>query len=132
MNDDPSKVTAQEAAAAQKNIGRNTAKGPVVYVGCKLPSGLQIQVGEQSFVLQGTNAAGAVGGYGITAVPKDLWDVWYSEHKQFEPIKRNLIFAQDKEAGANDMAREQSGIKGIEGVNADNPAPGAKKADKEG
>lgn len=132
MNIDPSKVNAQEAEAAQKNLGRTVSKGPVVYVGCKLPSGLMIQVGEQTFVLNGSNSSDIVGGYGITAVPKDLWDTWFNQNRNFEPLKRSLVFAQDKESSAKDMAREQSGIKGIEGVNADSPAPGAKRADKEG
>lgn len=126
-------VTAEQAEAAQKNLTAPKApKGPVVYVGCKLPTGLMIQHGDESFILNGSNDSSIVGGYGITAVPKDLWDAWYAQHsKHFEPLKRDLIFVQDKESSARSAAAERSGIKGIEGVDVSRPAPGAVKADQE-
>lgn len=122
--------TAEQAEAAQKNLTRRKASGDVVYVGCKLPNGLLLQVGNEAVELAGANASEIVGGYGVTPVSRDFWDAWAAEHRSYEPLKNDLIFVQDKELDARAQAKEQKEVKGIEGVNPDKPAPGAVKAGK--
>jgi hypothetical protein len=116
----------------QKNLTRKKASGDIVHVGCKLPNGLLLQVGNEAVELAGANSSEIVGGFGITAVSKDFWEAWKAEHAGYEPLKRDLIFVQGKEADARAEAKEKKGVKGIEGVNADKPAVGVKKADDKG
>ncbi len=116
----------------QKNLTRKKASGDLVYIGCKLPNGLLLQVGNEAVELAGANSSEIVGGFGITPVSKDFWDAWKAEHASYEPLKRELIFVQGKEADAKAEAKEKKDVKGIEGVSADKPAPGVKKADDKG
>jgi len=122
--------TAEQVEATQKNLTRRKASGDVVYVGCKLPNGLLLQVGNEAVELAGANASEIVGGYGVTPVSRDFWEAWAAEHRSYEPLKSGLLFMQDKQDDAKAQAKDQKDVKGIEGVNADKPAPGAVKAGK--
>ena len=76
-----------------------------VIVYCKLPNGLEIEVGDKKARLNGwseylmpspsrghQNKDVEQGG-GITTVDKDLWDAWYSKHQWFAPVKNGLLYA---------------------------------------
>ncbi len=53
-----------------------------VVIGCKLPNGFYMQVGEVVHTIKGFNSSVVVGGHGITEdVPADLWAAWLKENK---------------------------------------------------
>ena len=109
----------------------DTRTGSPVTVGCKLPNGLVIKVGETQVVLKGANSSRVVGGYGLTSVPSDFWDAWAKEYAASPFIKNRIVFAQTTVAKAEGMATEQASVKtGLEPLNPDKPAPGIVKAEK--
>lgn len=81
-----------------------------VYIGCKLPFGLIIQVNGQSVTLKGTNASQLVGGYGLTEVDADLWEAWQRENASHEVLKSNAVFAQVTAAKATGEAKEKDEV----------------------
>lgn len=107
-----------------------------VTVGCKLPNGLHMDLrgdgGElvKRITLNGANKSEVIGGYGIThGVDKEAFEEWKRRNPDFTPLKKGLIFAQDKPAAAAAQAKEQAEIKnGFEGLNPDKPAPGVERA----
>lgn len=129
MADNAKTPNPEQVEATQKNLTRRKATGDVVFVGCKLPNGLLLQVGHEAVEIAGANSSELVGGYGLTPVPKDFWEAWVAEHRSYEPLRNDLIFVQGKKDDAKAQAKEQAETKGIEGVNPDKPSPGAKKAD---
>ncbi|AXH72238.1 MAG: hypothetical protein [Caudoviricetes sp.] len=105
-----------------------TASNPVT-VGCKLPNGVVLRVGEDKAILSGANSSNVIGGYGLSSVPSDLWDAWHAKHKDSDLVKKGLVFAQSTVAKATAQANEQAGIKsGSEPLDPDAPAPGVTKA----
>lgn len=108
-----------------------TRTGSPVTVGCKLPNGLVLKVGESKLALKGANSSRVVGGYGLTSVPSDLWDAWSKAYAESPFIKKNLVFAQSTASKAEGQANEQAAVKsGLEPLDPDKPAPGIQKADK--
>lgn len=123
----------------------------LVFVGCKLPSGLYMDhrnvdampgvppaEGER-FLLKGTNSVTTSagqhlpdsGGYGITAVPADFFADWMARHKDFPPVRNGLIFAIANEADARKEAKARGEVlSGFEGLDPEKPGPGLQKADK--
>ena len=96
-----------------------------VTVGCKLPNGLIIELDEQRVVLNGANSSNLIGGFGLTEVNKPLFDAWLEKHKDYEPVKQGLIFAQEKPANAQAEARDKAELKnGFEGIDPKKPAKG--------
>lgn len=83
-----------------------------VTVGCKLPNGLIIQVGDKSHTLKGTNASLVIGGHGITeGVDKELFDAWLSANKDRDVVKNGHIFAHEKSAKTESEATEKTSNK---------------------
>lgn len=104
-----------------------------ITVGCKLPNGIVITTGGKSATLAGANSSRIIGGYGLTAVDKDLFEAWSKEFAQFAPLKHGLIFAQDKPAAAESQAKEQADIKsGLEPLDLSQPASGVEAEAYEG
>ena len=105
----------------------------VIIVGCKLPHGLEIQLGGKTVVLNGANSTDIIGGYGLTRdVDKAAFDQWLLDYKDFPAVQNGLIFAQANEKAVKSEATEKADEKtGLEGLNAEAPAPGIKPADKE-
>lgn len=96
-----------------------------VTVGCKLPSGLIIELDEQRVVLNGANSSALVGGFGMTEVNKALFDAWLAKHKDYEPVKQGLVFAQEKPVNAQAEAKDKAELKnGFEGIDPKKPAKG--------
>ena len=97
-----------------------------VIVGCKLPHGLETQMGGVTVVLNGTNSTDIVGGYGLTyGVDKAAFEQWLIDYANFEPVKREMIFANATEKSAKAEAIEKSDEKsGLEGLDPAKPAPG--------
>lgn len=104
-----------------------------VTVGCKLPQGLEIQVGDKTAVLNGLNQSAIIGGHGITeGVDKELFDAWMIQRKDSAVVKNGFVFAHEKLASAQAEARNrQSNKTGLEGLDPNKPAPGIKPAEKD-
>jgi hypothetical protein len=97
-----------------------------VTVGCKLPHGLQIRVGETAVVLAGTNSSLVIGGHGITeGVDKDFFDAWMLANKDSAAVQGGFIFAHAKTDNVKAEAEEKADNRnGFEGLDPDKPAPG--------
>ncbi|EFY9786525.1 hypothetical protein NQT21_002459 [Shigella flexneri] len=105
----------------------------MVTVGCKLPNGLVLEVGQKRVQVAGwrNNAVKIVGGYGLTQVDKVFFDAWLAEHGQQPYVKNGVIFAQDKANSAVSQATEQKAVKsGLELLPQKNPAPGVNRNDE--
>lgn len=105
-----------------------------VVVGCKLPHGLIIQHAGRKVVLAGSNAEGAIGGYGLTrGVDKEFFEGWLKDHASFEPVAKDLVFAVGQESAARGTASERKGEKnGFEPLDPTNPGARLKPENYEG
>lgn len=97
-----------------------------ITVGCKLPSGIHMDLGGKRITLNGSNSALVVGGHGITqGVDKAHFDAWMALHRESPMVKNELIFSHDKvrevQAKAADNAEKRNGF---EGLDPKKPAPG--------
>lgn len=104
-----------------------------VAVACKLPTGLKLELpGQKPIQLLGSRIPRdengnllsdrrLPGGFGVTfGVPKDFWEEWKAKHKGFAPLEKSFIFAFEKEADTNALAKEMEDEKtGLEGANPD-------------
>jgi len=86
-----------------------------VVVGCKLPNGLIMSLGDKTVNLNGANSALVIGGHGITNdVDKSLFDAWLALHADKDFVKNDLVFAHEArknaEAQAKDQATLESGL----------------------
>lgn len=100
--------------------------GPTVTVGCKLPHGLHLDIGETRVTLNGVNSTGIIGGHGITEnVDKEFFDKWMEMYKKSEMVKNGLIFANEKTASVKAEAIEKKdNPSGFEGINPAKPGNG--------
>ena len=106
-----------------------------VIVGCKLPSGLTLEIVEpgkddagkigtmprpagKRIHLNGANSlrreASALGvpmlaeyPFGITRVDEDFWKQWLARHQDFDFVKNGMIFAVQDEKAAKSEARDR-------------------------
>ena len=96
----------------------------VVTVGCRLPSGLEIQVGDKKIELAGQNQRYKELGieiillkdedYGTTEVDASFWEAWKQIVGQdFAPLKSGAIFesknATEAKAQAKDLKEKKTG-----------------------
>ncbi|QGX88556.1 hypothetical protein BHJ80_16750 [Escherichia coli] len=105
----------------------------MVTVGCKLPNGLVLEVGQKRVQVAGwrNNAVKIVGPAVRTQVDKVFFDAWLAEHGQQPYVKNGVIFAQDKANSAVSQATEQKAVKsGLEPLPQKNPAPGVNRNDE--
>jgi hypothetical protein len=60
-----------------------------------------------------------VGGFALThGIPKDFWDRWIDQHKDWDAVKNHLIFAHEPADSARAESREKKGLKsGLERLN---------------
>lgn len=100
-----------------------------VTVSCKLPHGLQIKVKDRALTLRGSNAPGAIAGFGFTTIPEDFWNEWKATHKNFAPLVKGLIFAHAKPSSAKAEVNEKKDLRnGLEPLDPKAPIPGIKPA----
>jgi hypothetical protein len=90
-----------------------------VVIGCKLPNGFFMQVGEASHVIKGYNSSSVIGGHGITEdVPADLWGAWLKENKDRDLVKNGFVFAHSNKnavkAEASEKTKAKSGTEPLE------------------
>jgi hypothetical protein len=96
-----------------------------VTVGCKVPLGLKLTLGDKSVILAGSNASRIIGGYGLTVVDKDFWDRWSAENATLILLTNGMLFVQESANKAEGQAKEQAEIKsGFERLDLNKPAPG--------
>lgn len=102
-----------------------------VTVGCKLPHGLHLDLGDKRVTVNGANSSLIEGGHGLTQnVDKEFFEAWMAVYKDHPAVKAGHIFAHDKESNTRAQAKERAKEKtGFEGLDQENPMPGIKKAD---
>ena len=102
----------------------------VVYVGCKRPNGIILELEDNSGTIQKVTLKGSAssshfvmergnykGLFGITEVPKDFWDAWEEKHKNFQPLKYGEIFVETKAWNLKKAGKERANeLTGLEGV----------------
>ncbi|MGZ9981548.1 hypothetical protein ACXXCT_08770 [Bordetella bronchiseptica] len=100
-----------------------------VIVACKLPNGMILDIpGAKSVTLNGANHPEAIAGHGFTEVDAAFWDAWTKLYPDFQPLKKELIFAQGGERSATSKAKERKGEKtGLEGLDPDKPGKGLER-----
>jgi hypothetical protein len=91
--------------------------GVLVTVGCKLPNGIVIQIGEKKVKLNGfnQNMIQVGDGFGLTeGVDKEFFDAWCEKHKAFAVVKNGMVFAQknttEAAAQGKDLKEKKSGL----------------------
>lgn len=83
-----------------------------VVIGCKLPNGFVMQVGEIARVIKGYNSSVVIGGHGITEdVPADLWAAWLKENKDRDLVKNGFVFAHTDSRNTKSEAKEKARTK---------------------
>ena len=95
-----------------------------ITIGCRLPSGLEIQVGDKKIELAGQNQRYKEFGieiillkdedYGTTEVDASFWEAWKQiVGKDFAPLKSGAIFesknATEAKAQAKDLKEKKTG-----------------------
>lgn len=100
-----------------------------VTVACKLPNGVILDIpGAPSVTLNGANHPEAIAGHGLTEVDAEFWAAWTKLYPDFQPLKKELIFAQGGERSAISKAKERKGEKsGLEGLDPDKPGKGLER-----
>ena len=112
-----------------------------VIVYCKIPTGFHLTVKAADGVDQTIRSNGPINkqpqdvpvvcGHGATRIPKDFWEQWALEHKNFGPVEKEHIFASDKPASGRDMARERMKNRtGLEGLDPKKPGKGIKPGEE--
>ena len=103
----------------------------MVVIGCKLPNGLICEMGRYGdddftrVVLNGSNSAKVVGGYGLTNVSKAFWEAWLTKHQRLDFVRKGLVFQHSDEASARSHATEMSGLRtGLEALDPTKPLAG--------
>lgn len=108
---------------------------PKVTVACKLPNGVIMDIpgAKEPVVLNGANHPEAIAGHGLTEVDADFWEAWSKLYADFQPLKKEMIFAQGSERSATSKAKERKDEKsGLEGLDPDKPAPNVEPENYEG
>ena len=86
-----------------------------VTVGCKLPNGIILELGNKSVAIKGSNSSVLIGGHGITEnVDKEFFEAWLAKNTGLQFVKAELIFAHEKPAStaaqAKERAKEKTGL----------------------
>ena len=98
-----------------------------VLIGCKLPNGIILEVGDQQVELNGLNKCAIIGAtHGSTNVDADFWAAWKTQNSTFSALKNGAIFEASSESEAAAKVKD-TGKTGLEPMPQD--AIGIKKAD---
>lgn len=104
-----------------------------ITVACKLPNGVVLNQGETKVLLKGARDRDAIAGFGLTEVDEGFWSTWSTAHKDFPPLKKGFIFAQQKASSAAAEAKEKADVKtGMEGLDPQKPGTNLKPEKYEG
>lgn len=65
---------------------------------------------------------GTIGGYALTHVPKDFWDKWAAQNKDFPALRNGYLIAFEKQDTVEGIAKEKVDVmSGMEPFNPDRP-----------
>ncbi len=99
------------------------ASAQFVTVGCKLPTGLHLDLKAKDGVparvtLKGANAARIIGGYGLTEqVPAEFITEWLKQNAKHPAVINKHIFIHSETASAESIAKEHRELKtGLEPI----------------
>jgi hypothetical protein len=114
------------------------SKSSVVVIGCKMPTGLQLELGKvgeagyQMILVKGANEGqfregglflpATAGGFGRTTVSREFWDAWRKANAAIadEWQAKGLLFVADDPDLALAQAHEKAGVKsGFEPIGSD-------------
>ena len=110
-----------------------------VAVGCKLPSGLHLdlyngihRVPGQRVTLKGSAKSNIIGGYGITRnVPVEFWNKWVEQNKDNPVLVNRQIFAHTQVESVKAEGRDlRSELTGFEPLDPNNPLKSIDEKDK--
>ena len=83
-----------------------------VVIGCKLPNGFFMQVGDKVHTIKGFNSSNVIGGHGITEdVPAELWGAWLAENKDRDLVKNGFVCAHGDAKNTTAEAKEKAKTK---------------------
>lgn len=78
-------------------------------IGCKLPNGIVLEVGEKSVELNGLNKSMIVGAtHATTEVEDSFWQAWKKTHAGFSAFKSGSIFEAKSEKDAEVAVKDTS------------------------
>jgi hypothetical protein len=131
---------AEPSAPAIKSDTKHGAS-QTVWVGCKLPKGLTLELFTEETVDRPTFGGGIkptkvfmrtgqtirlkgyavphgmvpnypiIGDFGLTEVPRKFWDKFCEQNREFDMLKKGLIFAHGEESSTRAYAREHENLK---------------------
>lgn len=114
-------------------------KGDVVYIGCKMPNGVTLNLTKYDRLDPGRDIVRRVGedlptvtlrgngyrqredgsvpnfiidGYAFTSVPKDFWEAWYTDHRDMSLVTDGLLIVADSAQAKKSVAREHEKLPG--------------------
>lgn len=103
---------------------RAEGKSKTVSVGCKLPNGLHLDLGQPGdpqnrISLRGSNSATVIGGFGIThGVDEQFFAEWMKRNKSLDMVKNGLIFEHTNPESVRQYANENAEVQtGLEPLN---------------
>jgi len=120
-----------QAGEGQNQIEEVKTMADKVIIGCKLPNGIILEVGDKSKLIKGLNASVIIGADHVTTeVDAEFYEAWLADHKDFPAVKSGAIFvAKTIEAikeKAKDLKKEKTGFEPMQ-----QDAMGVKSADKD-
>ena len=63
-----------------------------------------------------------IGGYAITTIPRDFWNLWLEQNSENPIVKNRIIWAHPEAESVRDWAKEHSEVKnGREPIDPDAP-----------
>lgn len=94
-----------------------------VTVGCKLPHGFPLTVGNKTVMIDGLNKITIIGATeAYTEVEKDHWEAWVAENKNRSWYTSQSIFARKNAKEAKAMGKDLKSVKtGLEPVKQETP-----------
>lgn len=94
------------------------ATSKTVSVGCRLPNGVVLELGDKKVTLNGLNKVVIIGvDHGITEVDGDFWAAWSELNKDFTPFKNGAIFSAGDAKSTSALAEDLQGVKtGLEPI----------------
>ncbi len=124
----PSGAPVAALQKAEPSQTRPKGTRDVVVVGCKLPSGLRIQLRDNDGKVHEVKLNGSAAPvaptlarpmpahrisstFGMTTVDKEMWEAWVAEHKSYPPLVKGFIFAAPRSDSADSKARERQAEK---------------------
>lgn len=108
------------------------SKAENVTVGCKLPTGVILELGNKSVQINGANSAHVIGGHGITRnVDAEFFNAWMAAHADRDMVKNGFIFAHNKTADTEEQAVEyEENNTGLEAITPDATENGVQTAEE--